>query len=276
MYNNHYQTFADIPDNEKYIDNLKAQLKLYIPKTNQSNVFEKYKKIMKTRYFDRGLICNDIEDLSINEGYNLKLIRLENKNNLTFTCSCSSKHYKKYNNENNVNKLLSNKNSKLNSSDSQKLSNNFTNTISDICSSNNESDNSYILNNNYKIHSLLFNSDNTTLLNNNNFNKYKCKNNICNKYITTSNGNKKTTKNKAINNSELAICNKTKNIDSSNSITTLKKSRKVKRSNKESCKFRIKFIFNNTGVFLFNSLTTHNHYPISSLEVSSIKFLYCY
>ncbi len=79
----------------KEIDESKIKLKPFINnyygEHERENQFKSYSRIINTTYKDKEELGFEIEEFIKESRYSLKLVRLKNKLNVTYACSCSSK-----------------------------------------------------------------------------------------------------------------------------------------------------------------------------------------
>lgn len=174
------------------IKQIDPNLQKYYELPQRKTIKTEFSKIQshKRALRSREEVCNEVENLSRIERYNLKLLRLDNKNNITFCCSCSSKKHEK-------NLTIENQNDKEEEEDDDEV----TEKKSKLRST----DDSYL------------DFEKSESLD-------KCK----------QNGKTRKTK--------VAL---------------------VKRTNKESCKFRMIFQKNQNGVFRLKKISPHNHEPMN-------------
>ncbi len=83
-----YSSYNDIDNSDS---NLNAFINKYYTEKQSTKQYNAYKKLLHKTYKDKEEIGYDIEELSKVSGYRMKLLRLNNKNNITFVCSMSTK-----------------------------------------------------------------------------------------------------------------------------------------------------------------------------------------
>lgn len=66
-------------------------IRSYYLESERENQFRSYSKIMNNTYKSKEELGYNIEEFIKESRYNLKLLRLEKKSNITYVCSCSSK-----------------------------------------------------------------------------------------------------------------------------------------------------------------------------------------
>lgn len=83
-----YSSYKDIGNSDSALTGF---IDKYYNKNQASKQYRAYKKLIHKTYKDKEEIGFDIEELCKVSGYRMKLLRLNNKNNITFVCTNPSK-----------------------------------------------------------------------------------------------------------------------------------------------------------------------------------------